>query len=107
VFQLDCTAHRLPITTPNLVVTRKTRPRLHHTAEVGQRAIGDAKLNAVIAWLDAMDYPESETVRNAADYARDLGTCPHYSMNRVKAAQGKRSARVTEYDDQPHRKDLE
>ena len=58
VFRLDCDMARLPITEKTLTIHRKTIPHLHHVVDVdGAAAAFRAKVDDLVAWLDANDVP--------------------------------------------------
>jgi len=74
-FRLDCTDTRFSMTTKSLLITRHTVPRLHHSVNAIS-AVTDfqAKVNALIALLDANEIPADANRDTVRDFASTRGT---------------------------------
>jgi len=76
LFSLECDAARVPIPIGmrHLVLQRVESPRLHHQVQSsGAAGLGRAHVDDLVAWLDANDYPDGMTVRDAAEALREHG----------------------------------
>lgn len=99
VFTLECDAARLhiPVGLKQIVIHRENEPRLHHRVDAaGGAGLGKARVDDVIAWLDAHDYPNDLSVAAAGEALRDGGQ--KASQTTVAAAVKQRKERLGSWD---------
>ncbi|KQW43018.1 hypothetical protein ASC77_22245 [Nocardioides sp. Root1257] len=77
---LECAAHRFPLAEDRLTLTRRTDPRLRHTAAGDPfRAAQDAKVSAILDTLDRLEIPDDWGRTKVRAALRDAGI--GYSTN--------------------------
>jgi RecA-family ATPase len=92
-FQLECTAHRLPIPEKTLLIDRQVYPQLRHTINTtGRDAADEALLPAIIHALDLADFPYDGNGGGVRP-ARKLLTGRGWTTRQIDAAVAKRRRR--------------